>query len=508
MLYLALTLALATTTPYRLDNPAQVLVMCDGALLVAERGTHDRLLRVNPTTGVTSVYATGIPAPWGLGYGRDGSVLVSSTNGLYRLRPRAKVANVTVSPFAVLPDGRVAYANRTSVGVITGGKARTWPVSVSAPHGLALLPDGTLALGDTGNNRILRIDPATGNSTMLSDRVSTALGVAAEPSGSVLTVEYDSGRLMRVAPDGSVSVVASGLRKPYALARARNGAVYVTQAGDLSRPTGSLVRVAPDGRVSAIRLRPPPTRITAGAAARPTVFQPFDLQPLANGKILVTDLPSSAVYELDPVRHAGRLVARIAEARELVLLRRGRVLVSSGSSVLALDPRTGRTTPYATAQNYLLGIALGRDGWLYASENVIGTEETTLVRIRGRTREELVKLHGVHGILPVAGGLILSESYEGRVLHFDPETKAVKVLARGLKNPSFTLPAASGGYFVSEFFGGRISHLWPDGHLTTVARVMKPGPIAFDARHRIVGVTQSGATLFRIERGRARTIYP
>jgi hypothetical protein len=91
-----------------------------------------------------------------------------------------------------------------------------------------------------------------------------------------------------------------------------------------------------------------------------------------------------------------------------------------------------------------------------------------LVRIRGRTREELVELHGVHGILPVA----------------------------------------SGGYFVSEFFGGRISRLWPDGHLTTVAHVVKPGPIAFDARHRILGVTLSGATLFRIERGRARTIYP
>jgi sugar lactone lactonase YvrE len=508
LLYLALTLALAATTPYRLDSPAQVLVMRDGALLVAERGTHDRLLRVNPATGTTSVYATGLDEPWGVGYARDGSILVSATNGLYRLRPRKKVASVGVSPFAVLPDGRVAYANRTSVGVLTGGKARTWPVSVSAPHGLALLPDGALALGDTGNNRILRIDPASGSSTVLTDKVSTALGVAAEPSGSVLTVEYDSGRLLRVGRDGAVSVVASGLRKPYALARTRTGTVYVTQSGDNFQPTGSIARVTPDGHVSTIRLRPPAARTTAGAAAKPIVFQPFDLQPLSNGKILVTDLPGSAVYELDPVRRTGRLVARIAEARELVLLRSGRVLVSSGSSVLALDPRTGRTTPYATAQNYLLGIALGRDGWLYGSENVIGTEETTLVRIRRRVREELVELHGVHGILPVADGLILGESYAGRVLHFDPETKSVRVLARGLKNPGFTLPDASGGYFVSEFFGGRISHLWSDGHVTTVARVVKPGPIAFDARHRILGVTLSGATLFRIERGRARTIYP
>jgi streptogramin lyase len=510
LLHLLLAFALAAGAPqYRLDNPAQVLVMKDGALLVAERGTHNRLLRVNPATGATSVYATGIASPWGLGYARDGSILVSSTSGLYRVRPRTKLASIGVSPFVLLADGRIAYANETSVGVITRGKARRWPIDVSAPHGLSLLPDGVLALGDTGNNRILRVDPATGGSTVLTDRVSTALGVAAEPSGSVLTVEYDSGRLLRVEPSGAVSLVASGLHRPYALARARNGTVYVTEAGELSRPTGSLRRLLPDGRTSLIRLRPPAAaRRTAAAAARPILSQPFDLQPLANGKIVVTDLPGNAVYELDPARRSGRLIARVVQARELVPLKDGRLLVSSGLRVLALDPRTGRTSAYATAGNYILGIALAPDGWLYASENALGSEETTLVRIRGGTREVLGKFHGVHGILVTDDGLILSESYEGRVLRFDPETKSVEVLATGLHNPSFTLPAASGGWFVSEFFGGRIAHLWPDGHLTTVARVVKPGPIAFDARHRLVGVTQSGATLFRVERGRARTIYP
>ena len=68
------------------------------------------------------------------------------------------------------------------------------------------------------------------------------------------------------------------------------------------------------------------------------------------------------------------------------------------------------------------------------------------------------------------------------------------------------LPAAAGGYFVSEFTGNRISHLWLDGHVTKVADIFKPGPIEFDAQHRIVGVTNTG-TIFRISDGRARTIY-
>jgi hypothetical protein len=41
--------------------------------------------------------------------------------------------------------------------------------------------------------------------------------------------------------------------------------------------------------------------------------------------------------------------------------------------VLALDLRTRKTALYATARNYLLGIALAPDGWLYGSENVFGS---------------------------------------------------------------------------------------------------------------------------------------
>jgi len=241
-------------------------------------------------------------------------------------------------------------------------------------------------------------------------------------------------------------------------------------------------------------------------AARPVLNQPFDLLPLPKGHLIVTDLPSNAVYDLDPAHRSGRLVARIDQARELQRLRDGGILVSSGNRVLALNPRTGRTTVFATAKNYLLGIALAPDGWLYASENIYGSEQTTLVRIRGATRQVLAGLHGVHGILVTSDGLILSESYAGRVLHFDPATRAIDVLATGLGNPSFTLPAAGGGYFVSEFTGNRISHLWPDGHVTKVADIFKPGPIEFDAQHRIVGVTNTG-TIFRIADGRARTIY-
>jgi len=245
----------------------------------------------------------------------------------------------------------------------------------------------------------------------------------------------------------------------------------------------------------------------SAGAAHPMLQQPFDLLPVPNGHLIVADMPANTVYDLDPARNSGRVVARIREARELARLPDGRILVTSHDRVMALNLRTGKSSVYLTARGYILGIALAPDGWLYVSENQVGHEETDVVRFRGGTREVLAPdLRGVHGILYTDRGLILGEAYAGRVLRLDPATRTITVLAAGLGNPGFALPAAGGGYYVSEFYGNRISRLWPDGHVTTIAPVLQPGPIAFDLLHRIIGVSLSGV-VFRIVRGTSRTIY-
>jgi sugar lactone lactonase YvrE len=245
------------------------------------------------------------------------------------------------------------------------------------------------------------------------------------------------------------------------------------------------------------------------SGARPALQQPYDVLPLANGHLVVSDLPAGAVYDIDTTKRSARLIARVPNARDLALLPDGRILVTSRAKVLAITPRTGKLTPYLTARSYLLGIALAPGGGLYGSENVPGHEETTLVLLRGGTRTVLADgLRGVHGIQVAAnGGLILGESYAGRVLRLDPATKQIEVLATGLAYPGFELPAAGGGWFVSELGADRIARLWPDGHVTKVADAFQPGPIAFDSRRRIVGVSQNG-TVFRVAGGQSRRIYP
>jgi hypothetical protein len=238
-------------------------------------------------------------------------------------------------------------------------------------------------------------------------------------------------------------------------------------------------------------------------AARPVLVQPFDVLPLPSGALAVTDRVQNSLYVVEPARKSGRRVARVPEARELERLPDGRLLVSSAADVLAVDLRTGRTQRYARAAAYLLGIARAPDGTVYGSE-----DGKTVVRLRPGPRAVLASgLDGVHGITVVPGGLVLAESYAGRVLRLDLATREFEVLASGLGNPSFTLPVRDGGFYVSEFLANRVSRLHPDGTVTAVAGVVQPGPIAFDGKRRIVGVTLRG-TIFRIERGRARTIYP
>ncbi len=44
----------------------------DGTLLVAERGSRDRIVRVDPATGTVQPFATGLSDPWGLTRAPDG----------------------------------------------------------------------------------------------------------------------------------------------------------------------------------------------------------------------------------------------------------------------------------------------------------------------------------------------------------------------------------------------------------------------------------------------------
>jgi glucose/arabinose dehydrogenase len=238
---------------YPLALPAQILALDDRSLLVVERQGRDRILRVDVDTGRFSIAASRIPAPWGLAGGSTGRVLVSGGDGLYELGGR-KLAEVAASPIATSPSGDVYFAEAARVGRIgRDGRVETLTTDVQAPHALVLRRDGSLVVSDSGNGRLLRIDPTTHATAVLASNLRNPLGAIETSDGVLLVLEYDTGRLLRI---GNGRVLARGLRKPYALTQSASGSIYVVESGDLDRPSGAIARVAGHGTQTRLRLVP------------------------------------------------------------------------------------------------------------------------------------------------------------------------------------------------------------------------------------------------------------
>jgi glucose/arabinose dehydrogenase len=237
---------------YPLALPGQILALDDRSLLVVERQGRNRILHVDTTTGRFSVATRRIPSPWGLARDTGGRVLVSSGRGIYELGGR-KIADVEAGPIAA-SDGQVYFADQTRIGRIgRGGAVETLSTAVAAPHALVLRRDGSLLVSDSGNGRLLRIDPATRAITVLAAGLENPLGAIEAADGNTLVVEYDAGRLVRI---GGGSPLTQSLRKPYALTQSPNGALFVVESGDLGRPSGQIARVTGDGSVDRLALVP------------------------------------------------------------------------------------------------------------------------------------------------------------------------------------------------------------------------------------------------------------
>jgi hypothetical protein len=184
---------------YPLALPAQALAD-GGSLLVVERLGRDRVLRVDIATGRVTVATKSIPAPWGLARAADG-VLVSGLSGIYALDGR-RVADVRASPIAPGRSGELFYANEAEVGRVDAGHASVLTTDVDVPHGLFVAADGGLLVSDSGRNRLIRVDPATGAVRVLATGLEQGLGAIDDGDDGALVVEFGPGRLTQSGRTG------------------------------------------------------------------------------------------------------------------------------------------------------------------------------------------------------------------------------------------------------------------------------------------------------------------
>jgi thiol-disulfide isomerase/thioredoxin/sugar lactone lactonase YvrE len=199
------------------------LAWFDGALIVAMAGIH-QLWRFDPVQGTASAYAgttveslkdglldqVWMAQPSGLAVAPGGErlwLVDSETSALRYVEP-----SDSVGPG---PDGRRAGAMHTAVGQglfdfghVDGPAA---DALMQHPLGLAVLPDGRIAVADTYNGALRAFDPETGEVTTLAAGLAEPSDVLVLSSGEgrrdrVVVVESAAHRL--VAPDLSEAAVA------------------------------------------------------------------------------------------------------------------------------------------------------------------------------------------------------------------------------------------------------------------------------------------------------------
>ncbi|MFE5658483.1 hypothetical protein ACFQ9H_20100 [Streptomyces sp. NPDC056517] len=249
-----------------------------GTILVSDAkafGCAGAVFRIDPVTGEqhTLAVAGDLQGATGIALEADGSVLISKD----RFFPGTGV-------LLRLPAG-----TGTQTEVTSGGKFAT-------PGAVAVEADGRILIADAwsgGFGAVLRVDPATGEQTVLSagdgegDSPPRPVMLCTAPDGAILVTEQNrlggedlSSRVVRVHPvTGARTTVTSGgeLRSPIGVAVDGDGGILVADANAFAGFGGGVLRVDP---VSGTQ-----TTVSSGGG----FVGPYAIAVEADGSLLVTD---------------------------------------------------------------------------------------------------------------------------------------------------------------------------------------------------------------------------
>ena len=180
------------------------------------------------------------------------------------------MADADIGPVAVAANGDLYYATSTRVFRLAGGAGPPILVAgtgveggggdggpavnaqLARPHGLAIAADGSLLVSDTGNDRIRRIDLASGVITTLA-QVAMPDGLDVGPGGAISVVDGLNRRIVRLSASGTrIGFLGPVFGLPYDVEATSDGGAYVLEAG----PVGWVRRVTANGTVTTVSRRP------------------------------------------------------------------------------------------------------------------------------------------------------------------------------------------------------------------------------------------------------------
>jgi sugar lactone lactonase YvrE len=324
-------------------------------------------------------------APAGIAVDATGQLFVADRNN-NSIRAISTTADVTT--FTGLPAQQAGTDGN-------GGAAR-----FSTPDGIAVFPDGRLAVADTGNDTIRTVTMAGDVTTLAGTagavgttdgsgslaRFQNPVGLAADAAGNLYVADTLNHTIRTVAPDGTVATLAgspgtSGNADGAGLTTARfslPGGVTVGPQGNLYvADTGnSLIRqITPGGIVSTLAGNTAGSGFADGTGSAAYFSVPVGLVVDLAGNIYVADTGNNAIRRITP----GGVVTTLA-----------------GNSLAGAADGNGRSATFNKPQ----GIAIDGDGNLYVADT--GNSLLRKVTPAGDVTT-LAGTAGVEGVAP--GGL-------------------------------------------------------------------------------------------------------
>ncbi len=347
----------------------------------------------------------------------------------------------------------IAGAGNTMVTVAGSGNSGWFgddgpaiAANLNQPGGLAQLADGSILVADTTNNMVRRISPSgtitrvagTGSSGGTGDggpavlaSLSSPMDVAVAPDGVTFYIaDYSNQRIRRIDSSGVITTVAgtgaagytadlvpagsSRLNNPSGLGVAVNGDLYIADSanhrvrrvladGGLVGAANTIQTVAGTGAVG--------NSGDGGPATSALINNPFDVLPLADGRVLFSEFYNNQVREIvasgvigtalgtcdgpgkicgggGPVARAGvyrptalasdraggYLVADSNNGRVVRVDGTGVVTTLIGNGTLCDNPRSrcgdGGPAESASLQSVVRGLLAGADGTIYVADTL------------------------------------------------------------------------------------------------------------------------------------------
>jgi sugar lactone lactonase YvrE len=208
----------AAAATAQLNLPTALALDTANNLYLADTGNH-RIRRIDAATGIISTIAgngiqgfsgdngpatsAAIDSPTGLAV-TSGSLYLADTHN-HRIRR----LNLTTGILTTL-------AGTGSLG-FSGDSAQAISADLALPHGLTIDASGNLYLADTGNNRIRRIDAATGIMTTVA---GTGTQTFSGDNGPAIAASLDTPRALALTPSALLTFGDTGNQRIRQLASA------------------------------------------------------------------------------------------------------------------------------------------------------------------------------------------------------------------------------------------------------------------------------------------------